>query len=293
MGDFLYICIMKNRKNNIVSLYMHTRKDNGKIFYIGIGVGKRPYAKGKRQRNHKWLDIVKEAGGFDVTILKDNLTWDDAGDLEVRMIAFYGREDKGLGPLCNLTDGKDGCIGRIMSEIQKKSMVDKQRKTYDEYITQVEEKWGFNLTIDRETFSKEYENQKSEITCDCVLHGVFKRVAHYIIAKNPKGCYDCMKIKKSKAMSEYERTPEYRKWASESRKGIDNQTKEFKEKLSKEMSGSGNRSAKLNDNDVRWIRKYYKSKDKVYGRKPLAKKFNVSEHCITMVVMRQTFQDVI
>jgi hypothetical protein len=102
-----------------------------------------------------------------------------------------------------------------------------------------------------------------------------------------------MKIKKSKSMSEYERTPEYRKWASESRKGVDKQKKEYKERLSKEMSGSGNRSAKLNDDDVKWIRKHYKPKDKVHGRKPLAKKFNVSESCITMVVMRQTFQNVI
>jgi hypothetical protein len=280
---------MKNRKKNRVSLYMHTRKDNGIIFYVGIGVGKRPYSKGKNQRNYRWFEIVEEAKGFNVEILKTDMTWDDAGDLEVKMISFYGREDKGFGTLCNLTDGKDGCIGRIMPDKQKKSMVDKQRKTYDEYVSQLEEKWGFNLILDRTTFEKEYENQKSLITCECVLHGPFKRRSYDMIAKTPKGCYDCMKIKKSKAMSSYERTKEYRLWASESRKGIDNQTKEFKENLSKEMSGENNRSAKLKNEDVRWIRSNYKVKDKVYGRKPMAKKFGVSENAISMVIANKTF----
>lgn len=232
-------------ENKTTVLYIHKRKDNGVIFYVGIGVGKRPYSKGKKQRNFRWFEIVEEAGGFDVEILKTDMTWEEAGNLEVKMIAFYGREDKGLGTLCNLTDGKDGCLGRIVPKSQIKSMVEKQRKTYDEYVSQLEEIWGFDLIIDRDTFEKEYKNHKSLITCECVKHGLFQRGAYYLISNRPTGCYDCMKIRKSNSMKNHIRTEEHRKNLSLSKKGIDNQTDEYKERLSKEMSGGGNRAARI------------------------------------------------
>jgi hypothetical protein len=282
-----------SRKSNNVFLYIHTRKDNGIIFYVGIGVGKRPYDKGKGQRNYKWLEIVLEAGGFDVTILKTNMTWDEAGDLEVKMIAFYGREDKGFGSLCNLTDGKDGCLGRVMSDKQKKSMVDKQRKTYDEFISQVEELWGFDLQIDREIFNREYYNQKSKITLECTHHGIFQRRASDIVSKRKSGCPDCMKIRKSNAMKSYVRTEEYRRKSSESKKGINKQTKEYIERLKVDMIGSNNHFAKLSDDDVRFIRMNHKVRDKDFSAISLTKRFGVSKGTIHSVISGKTYSDVV
>ena len=276
-------------------LYIHTRKDNGMIFYVGIGVGKRPYNKGKGQRSYKWLEIVEDAGGFDVTILKTKMTWEDPGDLEVKMIAFYGREDKGLGPLCNLTDGKDGCLGRVMPDKQKKSMVDKQRKTYDEFISQVEELWGFDLQIDRETFNREYYNQKSKISVECVHHGTFQRTASDIVCKRKKGCFDCMKEQKSHKMREYSsnRPKTHRDKISSSKKGKNNQTKEFTQRLKTTMVGSGNFFAKLKDNDVRFIRKNHKVRDKDFSVAALARMFNVSKGTIHSVINLTTYTNVL
>ena len=92
---------------------MHIRKSDGRIFYIGIGDKKRPYD--KSGRNNHWYNIVNKHD-YDVIVLVKDLSWERACELEIKMIAFYGRQDKNLGCLCNLTDGGDGATGHIKSE---------------------------------------------------------------------------------------------------------------------------------------------------------------------------------
>lgn len=101
---------------NDTCLYMHTRKSDGRIFYIGIGSKRR--SKSARGRNKHWYNIVKKHG-YDITILVDGLTWSRAAELEVKMISFYGRKDLKLGCLVNLTHGGDGTPGRIVSDEEK------------------------------------------------------------------------------------------------------------------------------------------------------------------------------
>jgi len=114
MGDFLYICVMEN---NV--LYIHTRKSDGIIFYVGIGVPERPYD--NNHRNRAWKYCVKKHG-HNVHVLCENLSWERACELEVFMIAFYGRKDKKQGRLLNLTDGGEGTKGAIRSEDHKKKI---------------------------------------------------------------------------------------------------------------------------------------------------------------------------
>jgi len=97
-------------------LYIHTRKSDGGIFYVGIGYKKRSYS--KRSRNRYWRHIVNKHG-FDVTILVENISWKRACDLEIKMISFYGRVDKKEGVLVNLTDGGDGAKGAVWSQESK------------------------------------------------------------------------------------------------------------------------------------------------------------------------------
>jgi group I intron endonuclease len=94
--------------NNV--LYIHTRKTDGIVFYVGIGNIKRP--KSKRDRNIHWKRTV-EKYGYDVKIIQKNLTWDEACILEKELIKYYGRRDKKLGTLVNQTDGGDGYKGGI------------------------------------------------------------------------------------------------------------------------------------------------------------------------------------
>ena len=52
----------------------------------------------------------------------------------------------------------------------------------------------------------------------------------------------------------------------------------------KELKDNGKHS--FNEEEIRWIREHYKKGDKEYGAKPLARKFNVDNHCIRLIINR-------
>lgn len=69
--------------NNDYYVYLHKRKDNGVVFYVGKGRKDRA----KRSRKYKnWLEVVKESGGFEIEYFKTNLTESEAFDLELELI---------------------------------------------------------------------------------------------------------------------------------------------------------------------------------------------------------------
>lgn len=89
-------------------VYQHRRKDNNSIFYIGIGADiKRAYS--KKNRNKHWLNIVNKFG-YEVDILFEGISYDDACNVEFGLVNDYGRVDLGTGILVNLTDGGKGSI---------------------------------------------------------------------------------------------------------------------------------------------------------------------------------------
>jgi hypothetical protein len=91
-------------------VYQHRRKDTNEVFYVGIGKF-RSRAYDTKSRNKHWIRIVKRAG-YEVDILMEGLNWKDACTVETGLIQSIGRADLKLGPLVNLTDGGDGCLGR-------------------------------------------------------------------------------------------------------------------------------------------------------------------------------------
>lgn len=105
-------------------VYRHIRKDKNQIFYIGIGVGYR--ANQKTNRSKHWARIA-EKHGYVIEIMMDGLTWGQAVEKEMEFIKLYGRNDKKLGTLVNLTDGGDGVVGHIPSaETRRKISVAKK-----------------------------------------------------------------------------------------------------------------------------------------------------------------------
>jgi len=98
------------RKENNKVVYRHRRLDTNKIFYIGMGDLKRAYSKDTAKRNKIWNDIVNKTI-YQVEILADNLSWEDACELEVLLIEQYGRINLKTGTLANLTNGGDGSKG--------------------------------------------------------------------------------------------------------------------------------------------------------------------------------------
>jgi hypothetical protein len=87
-------------------IYQHRRKDTNDIFYIGVGkCKKRAYS--IHDRNKYWNYIVNKYG-YEVDVLIQGVSWEDACEIEKGLIKEYGRKDLGLGSLVNMTDGGEG-----------------------------------------------------------------------------------------------------------------------------------------------------------------------------------------
>jgi hypothetical protein len=90
-------------------VYRHIRLDTNEVFYVGIGKEeKRAY--NKNRRSNFWKSIISKTD-YNVEILFNDLTWDEACEIERYLIKFYGRRDLNTGSLINLTDGGDGVNG--------------------------------------------------------------------------------------------------------------------------------------------------------------------------------------
>ena len=108
-------------------VYRHRRLDTNEIFYIGIGSSKNFKRAYNNKKRSKWWKKVINKTSYSVEILKENLTWEQACELEILLISEYGRKDLGKGSLVNMTDGGEGTMGRIPSE-KTKALWSKQRK---------------------------------------------------------------------------------------------------------------------------------------------------------------------
>jgi hypothetical protein len=109
-------------------VYRHIRKDKDQVFYIGIGTDdKGKYTRAfSKNRNRYWKRIVDKTD-YEVEIIFDELTKEEAINKEIEFISIYGRHDLGFGSLCNLTDGGEGATN--MSEEGKERLREVRRNT--------------------------------------------------------------------------------------------------------------------------------------------------------------------
>jgi hypothetical protein len=103
-------------------LYRHIRLDKNVPFYIGIGIDNSySRANSKKSRNDHWNKIINKTD-YEVEILFEHDDYDFIKEKEIEFIALHGRSDLGLGTLCNLTNGGDGCLGLVHSDEAKLKM---------------------------------------------------------------------------------------------------------------------------------------------------------------------------
>ena len=100
-------------------IYFHKRADDGVVFYVGIGIGRRAYR--ESNRSQFWKRIV-EKHGYNIEFPHKDLTQDEAKQLEIHYISAFGRLDRGTGTLCNMTDGGDGRVGYKCTNETKEKM---------------------------------------------------------------------------------------------------------------------------------------------------------------------------
>lgn len=93
-------------------VYRHIRLDKNEPFYIGIGAETSRAFEVTKGRNTYWKNVISKTD-YEVQILFDDLTWDEACEKEKEFITLYGRKDLGTGTLVNMTDGGEGTFGAI------------------------------------------------------------------------------------------------------------------------------------------------------------------------------------
>jgi hypothetical protein len=109
-------------------LYRHIRLDKNEPFYIGIGGfdskekdGSYTRAYTKYSRNKHWKNIFNSTD-YEVQIIFDDLTLEEAFEKEKEFIYLYGRKDLGTGTLVNMTNGGEGGCGRKHTQESKDKM---------------------------------------------------------------------------------------------------------------------------------------------------------------------------
>jgi hypothetical protein len=98
-------------------VYRHTRLDTNEVFYVGIGKNKKR-SNSKFSRNPYWHSIVSKAG-FISEVLYENVSWEDACELEEFLISLYGRKDLKEGLLANMTNGGEGMSNPVKHPREK------------------------------------------------------------------------------------------------------------------------------------------------------------------------------
>jgi hypothetical protein len=87
-------------------VYVHRKATTGEVFYVGKGRGDRCFKLTGKNRSKLWHKVAKKHGCI-VEIVQDGLQEWAALEMEVGLIAMYGRMNEGAGALCNLSDGGD------------------------------------------------------------------------------------------------------------------------------------------------------------------------------------------
>jgi hypothetical protein len=108
-------------------VYIHTHPISKIPFYVGKGKGKRYISSGHRFKAHKTHLKNLLSLGYSMNTIseihKNGLTEQDAFNLEIELIAKYGRKCDGTGTLLNMTKGGPGGSIYGLSERWKKERV--------------------------------------------------------------------------------------------------------------------------------------------------------------------------
>ena len=96
-------------------VYAFLRETDLTPYYIGKGTGKRAFTTHGRR-----VSAPKDKNR--IIILYQNLTENQAYNIEILLIDFYGREDLGTGRLLNMTSGGDGRSNIVVKEETKEKL---------------------------------------------------------------------------------------------------------------------------------------------------------------------------
>jgi hypothetical protein len=234
--------------------YYHKRLDTNEIFYVGIGEPSRPYESGSR--NPHWYHVVDKVG-YEVILIKENISWKEACDWEISEIKRIGRRDLGLGSLVNMTDGGEG-IENLNPETRK--LLSEQK------VGENNHRFG--------KFGKDNYNAKLSDVDVCFIRENFvpfnKEFGIRALAK--KFNVDRGTIKKIVVGESY-------------RNDGDNLIQP------KKLVGTTTNN-KFSPEDIKYIRDNHISHHPEFGTKPMAIKFNTNETSIWKIVTKRVWKNI-
>lgn len=130
-------------------VYEYLREDNTP-YYIGKGTKNRAFTK----QGHTVPLPPKDR----IRFVAENLTDEEAKDLEISLIAKYGRKDLGTGILRNMTNGGEGSSGRVAT----KEMIAKIKEARSRQITTDETRKKMRQSHTGKIHSEETKNKMSK-----------------------------------------------------------------------------------------------------------------------------------
>lgn len=87
-------------------VYLHRRKSDGQVFYVGMGSLRRAHTFELSQRSKDWVEYVSIVGLPIVDIVAKNLSKYEAETLESQLIRYYAK----IGNICNISKNYGGNI---------------------------------------------------------------------------------------------------------------------------------------------------------------------------------------
>jgi hypothetical protein len=203
-------------------VYQHIRLDTNEVFYVGVGKTKYR-ATDKLNRNKYWHNIVNKTEYF-IKIIADNISYEEALNLEKELIKTIGRKNLGLGPLVNMTDGGEGVLGCINSKDHLKG------KTFEEIYGEEKaelikqkmrgnRKPGYKKGYEHAQFGKKRPDVSANLKGKKCTDEKRKNISNALKGKKRKPLSDEHKRKIGDAGRGKKRTEESRKRMSEKAKG--------------------------------------------------------------------------
>lgn len=109
----------------IFYVYVHKKPGTNEVFYVGKGKKNRAYT--TKSRNNHWSNVVNKYGGFDVEVIKSDMTEKESFEFEKKIIQEIGIEN-----LTNQTLGGISTTGMVHSEATRKLQSDLMKKKLEE-----------------------------------------------------------------------------------------------------------------------------------------------------------------